>query len=79
MNLREDASMKKLWTVSATLAALGLLMSLDAAEMVAGRACDFLRNGVTAHRGNAAEFPENTLAAFFSTERNVAGLRRLDS
>ena len=26
----------------------------------------FLRNGVTAHRGNSSEFPENTLAAFES-------------
>src|SRR5690606_21259675 len=29
-------------------------------------ATSFLHNGVTAHRGNSAEFPENTLAAFAS-------------
>ena len=41
-------------------------MSLDAAELAAARTNGFLHNGVTAHRGNSGECPENTLAAFRS-------------
>lgn len=27
---------------------------------------EFFKNGVTAHRGNSAQFPENTMLAFIS-------------
>jgi glycerophosphoryl diester phosphodiesterase len=38
----------------------------------------FLRNGVTAHRGNAADFPENTLPAFRSGIKIGADWLELD-
>lgn len=61
-----NTSFKKPHLILAALSSLGLVASLDAANLPAGRTVDFPFNGVTAHRGNSAEFPENTLPAFQS-------------
>lgn len=43
-----------------------LIALTTAGAMFLGAGEGFLNNGVTAHRGNAAEYPENTLPAFES-------------
>ena len=45
---------------------LPLIALTMAGAMCLGAREGFLNNGVTAHRGNAAEYPENTLPAFES-------------
>jgi len=45
---------------------LAVFWSVAAIALGAGGEIAFLHNGVTAHRGNSAEAPENTLAAFRS-------------
>jgi len=45
---------------------LPLIALTMAGAMCLGAGEGFLNNGVTAHRGNAAEYPENTLPAFES-------------
>ena len=45
---------------------LGLSLSQRANAQEAASSAAFLQNGVTAHRGNSIEFPENTMAAFQS-------------
>ncbi|HOX59840.1 MAG TPA: glycerophosphodiester phosphodiesterase family protein [Candidatus Paceibacterota bacterium] len=49
-----------------TLWGLAALLLVGAADVSAGAPDGFLHNGVTAHRGNSSEFPENTIPAFQS-------------
>ncbi len=51
------------WGISWVIAALLLVR---VADVLAGAPDGFLHNGVTAHRGNSGEFPENTIPAFRS-------------
>jgi len=66
VSLRKNTSMKNRWMMLAAFVAIGLFAPLGAAEMKVVGSREFLRNGVTAHRGNSGECPENTLAAFQS-------------
>ncbi|MFO7975279.1 MAG: glycerophosphodiester phosphodiesterase family protein [Candidatus Hydrogenedentota bacterium] len=59
-------------SMAVLFAAGTLLAGVTGAEEV------FLNNGVTAHRGNAAEYPENTMAAFESALKLGADWIELD-
>ena len=46
--------------------AVAAMLAVSAAGVLAGPPDEFLHNGVTAHRGNGADYPENTIPAFQS-------------
>jgi len=56
---------------------LGVLLAV-LAVVVPARAAEFLCNGVTSHRGNSADFPENTLPAFANAMQLGADWIELD-
>ena len=60
---------------------ISALVSVGVCVMTASNGADipkFLQNGVTAHRGNAGQFPENTMAAFESALKLGADWIELD-
>ncbi len=61
-------------------AVLACSVAVFAVSALAGQPApnSFLHNGVTAHRGNSGEFPENTLAAFQSGIESGADWIELD-
>ncbi len=53
-------------TISEALTLSWLELFQKKGNQIAGRGDSFLKNGVTAHRGNSDDFPENTIQAFQS-------------